>query len=29
MELASHGVFSVLPQGYFPWVPNPDGTDTT
>jgi dienelactone hydrolase len=25
-ELASRGVVSVLPQGYFPWVPNPDGT---
>jgi dienelactone hydrolase len=24
--LAEHGVISVLPQGYFPWVPNPDGT---
>lgn len=24
--LAEHGVVSVLPQGYFPWVPNPDGT---
>ncbi|MEO6510713.1 MAG: hypothetical protein ABIO16_06970 [Nocardioides sp.] len=26
ITLASHGVVSVLPQGYFPWVPNPDGT---
>jgi dienelactone hydrolase len=25
-ELANRGVVSVLPQGYFPWVPNPDGT---
>jgi hypothetical protein len=24
--LAQRGVISVLPQGYFPWVPNPDGT---
>jgi dienelactone hydrolase len=24
--LAEQGVVSVLPQGYFPWVPNPDGT---
>jgi dienelactone hydrolase len=24
--LAQKGVVSVLPQGYFPWVPNPDGT---
>jgi dienelactone hydrolase len=24
--LAERGVVSVLPQGYFPWVPNPDGT---
>jgi dienelactone hydrolase len=24
--LAEHGVVSVLPQGYFPWVPSPDGT---
>src|SRR5262245_18318781 len=24
--LAQRGVVSVLPQGYFPWVPNPDGT---
>ncbi len=24
--LAGQGVYSVLPQGYFPWVPNPDGT---
>ena len=24
--LAHRGVVSVLPQGYFPWVPNPDGT---
>jgi dienelactone hydrolase len=24
--LAGRGVVSVLPQGYFPWVPNPDGT---
>ena len=26
MGLAQRGVVSVLPQGYFPWVPNPDGT---
>ncbi len=25
-ELAGRGVISLLPQGYFPWVPNPDGT---
>jgi dienelactone hydrolase len=25
-QLAGRGVVSVLPQGYFPWVPNPDGT---
>lgn len=25
-SLAQRGVISVLPQGYFPWVPNPDGT---
>ena len=25
-SLAQQGVVSVLPQGYFPWVPNPDGT---
>ncbi len=25
--LAERGVVSVLPQGYFPWVPNPDGTE--
>lgn len=24
--LAEHGVVSVLPQGYFPWVPSPDGS---
>ena len=24
--LAQRGVVSVLPQGYFPWVPNPEGT---
>jgi dienelactone hydrolase len=24
--LARQGVVSVLPQGYFPWVPSPDGT---
>ncbi len=24
--LARRGVVSVLPQGYFPWVPDPDGT---
>jgi dienelactone hydrolase len=24
--LAGKGVYSVLPNGYFPWVPNPDGT---
>lgn len=26
IQLADQGVVSVLPQGYFPWVPNPDGT---
>ena len=26
VELASRGVVSLLPAGYFPWVPNPDGT---
>ena len=26
VSLAGKGVVSVLPQGYFPWVPNPDGT---
>ena len=26
VTLAEKGVVSVLPQGYFPWVPNPDGT---
>ena len=26
VTLAGKGVVSVLPQGYFPWVPNPDGT---
>jgi dienelactone hydrolase len=26
VRLARRGVVSVLPQGYFPWVPNPDGT---
>ena len=26
VTLAGEGVVSVLPQGYFPWVPNPDGT---
>ena len=26
ITLADQGVVSVLPQGYFPWVPNPDGT---
>ena len=26
VDLAGQGVVSVLPQGYFPWVPNPDGT---
>jgi dienelactone hydrolase len=26
VDLAEHGVISVLPQGYFPWVPNPDGS---
>jgi dienelactone hydrolase len=25
--LAQRGVVSVLPQGYFPWIPNPDGTE--
>ncbi|MGC4109832.1 MAG: hypothetical protein QM747_05295 [Nocardioides sp.] len=24
--LAKQGAVSILPQGYFPWVPNPDGT---
>jgi dienelactone hydrolase len=26
VTLAGRGVVSVLPQGYFPWVPDPDGT---
>jgi len=26
ITLAGRGVVSVLPLGYFPWVPNPDGT---
>ena len=26
VTMAGKGVVSVLPQGYFPWVPNPDGT---
>jgi pimeloyl-ACP methyl ester carboxylesterase len=26
VELASRGVVSLLPAGFFPWVPNPDGT---
>ena len=26
IALADQGVVSLLPQGYFPWVPNPDGT---
>jgi dienelactone hydrolase len=26
VQLAQQGVVSVLPQGYFPWVPSPDGT---
>ena len=26
VTLAQDGVVSVLPLGYFPWVPNPDGT---
>jgi dienelactone hydrolase len=26
VSLAQQGVVSVLPQGYFPWVPNPVGT---
>jgi dienelactone hydrolase len=26
VELASRGVVSLLPAGYFPWVPDPDGT---
>jgi dienelactone hydrolase len=26
VNLAQRGVVSVLPQGYFPWVPSPDGT---
>lgn len=26
VTMAGRGVVSVLPQGYFPWVPNPDGT---
>ena len=28
VELASRGVVSLLPAGYFPWVPDPDGTAT-
>jgi dienelactone hydrolase len=28
VELASRGVVSLLPAGFFPWVPNPDGTAT-
>ena len=27
ITLAGEGVVSVLPLGYFPWVPNPDGTN--
>jgi hypothetical protein len=26
VELASRGVVSLLPAGFFPWVPDPDGT---
>jgi dienelactone hydrolase len=26
IQFAQRGVVSVLPQGYFPWVPDPDGT---
>jgi pimeloyl-ACP methyl ester carboxylesterase len=26
VELAGQGVVSILPQGHFPWVPDPDGT---
>jgi dienelactone hydrolase len=26
VDLAGQGVVSILPQGFFPWVPNPDGT---
>ncbi len=26
ITLAGEGVVSILPLGYFPWVPNPDGT---
>src|SRR5262249_21742496 len=26
VQLARRGSVSILPQGYFPWVPNPDGT---
>ena len=26
VDLAGKGVVSILPQGHFPWVPNPDGT---
>jgi dienelactone hydrolase len=26
VELAARGVVSLLPAGWFPWVPNPDGT---
>lgn len=26
VDLAGEGVVSILPQGYFPWVPDPDGT---
>jgi dienelactone hydrolase len=28
VELASRGVVSLLPAGFFPWVPDPDGTAT-
>jgi dienelactone hydrolase len=28
VSLASRGVVSLLPQGHFPWVPDPDGTAT-
>jgi pimeloyl-ACP methyl ester carboxylesterase len=26
VDLAGQGVVSILPQGHFPWVPDPDGT---
>src|SRR4029078_11809315 len=27
ISMAQHGAVSVLPQGYFPWVPDPVGTE--